>query len=194
MLTTSKPSFADALRQADQGIIDHGVPDAIERRLRKRLDERRSGSAFRLPIVIAMTATISAAALFLFVFSGESTQSQTVAAAGFTIENASQDLRYSDSDGLVITAGACDVVSAELGIRISNSGNVAIQSEQDGIRLRQGTATFSVEKRIHTQTPARIWVSDGVIEVLGTHNPVAINGLDGGLIGERQSERKRAIT
>ncbi len=168
MLSTSKPSFADALRQADTEISHHGVPDAIERRLRNRLEAGRNGSALRLPIAIAMTASIAAAALFFFVFRGESSPSQTVV-AGFAIENASQDIRYSESgDGLTITTGACDVVSAELGIRITNTGKVAIQREQDGIRLRNGTATFSVDKRVHTQAPARIWVSHGVIEVLGT--------------------------
>lgn len=170
MLSTSKPSFADALRQADQALIDHGVPAAIERRLRNRLDERRRGSASRLAIGIAITATMAAAVLFLFVFRGENTPPLALATSGFTIENASQDLRYqeSGSDGLILTQGTCEVVSAKFGIRITNTGKVAIQREHDGLRLVDGTASFSVKKRLHSQIPARILVSHGVIEVLGT--------------------------
>lgn len=183
MLTPERPRFQDALRQADERYAARGIPAIVERRIRERLADQSRRPRRWVPAGLGV-ATVAAAALFLLSLqslSPEQLPGSPSIVAGFAIDDASRDLRLAATEDatLVIEAGECQAIHSEHGIQLRNSGPITVTDEEDGLRLVRGRATFAVDKRRPAQPPARIWVSHGRIEVLGTEFTIE-QGAQGG--------------
>jgi transmembrane sensor len=184
MTNTSKPNFTESLREADESLRAYGVPSSTERRLRTRLIHGKSKPSQLLRWSLATGAACAAALLFLLLRSSGDAQEPQTFAAGFSLTSAGEDLRYSlnADNSITIESDASEAVLAELGLLLKNSGPVTVKSRNDGVRLIQGTATFSVAKRTPGQAPVRVWVSHGRIEVIGTEFTVEQKTANGSVV------------
>ena len=175
MLTPPKPNFADALRQADTIYRDHGVPETVSQRFFNRIHTRTTRVPTRRWTTVGIGIGIAscAAALALLILRGTSGKQEATSltvAAGFSLAQPSKNLKYVVDKGgsLAIHNGDCEAIHHEFGITVKNRGRITIKHHPGGVRLLHGTADLSVDKRSPDQAPARIWVSHGRIDVLGT--------------------------
>lgn len=176
--TSEKPRLAAALA-------------ALERRARAELPrdsysslagalELERGRRRRRRILVAALATglpalatVVALALFL---------NEPPALCGFVTVSRSEDWRGTCAAAGEIAAdrGAATLALDDLGMTIGVIRGTTVHREVAGVRVVAGRAVFAVEPRSRP-SPVRVWVSHGVIEVVGTRFTV-VQGGEGGSV------------
>jgi transmembrane sensor len=177
-----KPDFVTALGEAARLIDKVGLPAEIDRRLRARLAEasKATRSAPR-QWTIALTLACAGAAGILWVVRplptplapvADSPTSPRLASGeigGLAIEDASTDFKPAIIDGAVeIESGSGTLVDRSTHSAFVTTGNVRLRKENRGVRLLRGKIVVAVHKRAPADAPARVLVSHGAIEVMGT--------------------------
>jgi hypothetical protein len=157
-----RSSFDEAARLIDALSAEANPPadllarttTRLERRSRQRRLRRGAGVAF------AVVAVTTAAGLW--------TQRPATTVAGFEVVDSSADFAVT-SDGptdVVVGAGRATLVLRELGCEIATAPGLHLRRAGDAVRVVAGTAGFAVRHR--HDTPLRVLVSHGSIEVVGT--------------------------
>ncbi len=161
--------FRRALQEADQKNAEAGMPADVDRRLRERLGlvEAPRRSTAWLPYALGACAV---AAVLLVVGRAELLQPQPPGAVGeFAVREASSDFKAEKvGDEVRITSGLATLVDEAEGISLSAATPGKLRKEPGGVRVVAGTFKTSVVKRKASSNPARVLVSGGAIEVLGT--------------------------
>lgn len=178
----SRPDFIDALRLADRELADSGIPSLSARRLQRRFaDPPSSRSPYRLPLAFGLCVAVVALLLTMLPVNSPM-QPDNDALLLVTKASVDLQLHHGPTGQLSIQQGHCVLTHSTSGIQIYNRGKLVIEGLPDGLRLLDGSARFVVDKRDQGQPPARIQVSGGVIEVLGTEFAVSQRGLTGMVI------------
>ncbi|HEY3447739.1 MAG TPA: hypothetical protein VGK67_15390 [Myxococcales bacterium] len=168
--------FRQALQDADRKNAEAGMPAAVDRRLRERLGlveaPKRSFSFSWRPFAIA--AAVAAIVLVTFgIHSGGHTPSHV---GEFRVSQRSSDFRAeSVGDEVQITSGIATLVDETEGIALTTSTTGKLRMESNGVRVVAGVFKTAVVKRKTSSNPARVLVSGGAIEVLGTQFTVDQN-------------------
>jgi transmembrane sensor len=178
--------FRAALGEADRALEKYGLPPAADRRLRDRLAARgrgddRAPEARRLwPLgLVAACAGIAAGVLVGSSWLGQrapaslATGPVPTEAGGLLVQAPSHDLAFagappSGDSAVEIVRGQCTLIDRASGSSLAVSGPVRVIKEPHGIRIVRGRVAVAVKKRPAGAAPARVLVSHGAIEVLGT--------------------------
>lgn len=166
----ARPSFTTALRAAARTLASDGLPAPVDRRVRARIAAVASGGVRRTRWRIAgglAAAVAVAAAVVVLVGRGPGGGHRV---AGFEIVEASADLRTApEADGgLAVLAGSATIHSDAGQMTIATRTPVRVRKERTGIRVLAGMVDVSVAPRRRGDEPARVDVSHGAIEVMGT--------------------------
>lgn len=165
MQPMAKRELRKLLIDADGEVKRVELPDEVDRRLRARLFAKSRSPARSW--VWGSGAVVLAVVLAVLIFwRGASSEHL----GGFVVSARSTDWAATLTPGgaIEVSAGSCtltDPVAAEV---LSISAPAVIERDVDGLRVLAGTVRFEVQKRKPGAPSARVLVSDGVIEVLGT--------------------------
>lgn len=163
----SHRDFRAELKQEEALRAARGMPasarHAVRLRLRGTLQPRARWAIPRWIWVGAFTTAMVALVLGRVLLPRE-------ALGGFQLVSASRDLTTRQhAEDLELEKGQATLVDAESGITVRNQGPLVLRHESGGLRIVRGGAELSVTPRPKGSAPAVVRVSDGVIEVLGTH-------------------------
>ncbi|MGC4114222.1 MAG: hypothetical protein QM765_06300 [Myxococcales bacterium] len=164
--------FRQALQDADRKNADAGMPAAADRRLRERLGlvEAPKKSFSWQPFAIAAAA----AAVLLLIVGLYRPAPKSV--GEFAVREASGDFQAEKvGDDIQIRSGIATLVDEAEGISLAAASPGKLRKESSGIRVVAGTFKTAVVKRKTASNPARVLVSGGAIEVLGTQFTVVQN-------------------
>jgi transmembrane sensor len=168
----SAPDFRAALREADEAIERLGIPPEAEQRLQSRLADQQRGPVGRPRWVTALvvSSALGAACAALLVAARGWNRGSSSELGGFAVRDASRDLRTRlEGDGTVaILGGTCTLAERASGELLSISGSARVREESGGARVVTGDVEVAVAKRAPARAPARVFVSHGTIEVMGT--------------------------
>ncbi len=175
--TASKPALLPVLRAHTELISDAEVPVGARHRIAARLAEEARTRAEPTPSRrwIPMVTFAAGAALVMLVAgynlarsggdAAQQVQSASVATlAGYTVHGESCQRRL-DGDAAVL-AGECRLVGPHLAVQTWD--DVRLVPSERTVVLRTGQAMFDVQTVAPGETPVRVQVSHGIIEVLGT--------------------------
>lgn len=171
--------FRQALREADRKNAEAGMPADVDRRLREKLGlveaPKRSFSFNWQPFALAAAV----AAVILLVVGLYRPAPKSV--GEFAVREASGDFKAERiGDEVRITSGIATLVDETEGIALSAATPGKLKKETGGVRVVAGTFKTAVVKRKAASNPARVLVSGGAIEVLGTQFTVVQDAGDGG--------------
>jgi transmembrane sensor len=155
------------------------MPPEVDERLRERLARRTHPAPSRAPLwTLAGVAACAAAVAVVWLRPVAPTVAPVAPlSTGLAIEQASADLTVASrsADEVDVVRGRCTVVDARTGSSIGVAGPVALRRETRGVRVLRGRVEVAVRKRPVGAQPARVLVSHGVIEVMGTQFTVDQN-------------------
>src|SRR5262249_54965060 len=98
--------------------------------------------------------------------------------AGLAIAQPSADFalaRDGAGDVMKVARGRCTVLDVRGGSALAVAGPVELRREARGVRVLRGRVDVAVHKRAAGTPPARVLVSHGAIEVMGTEFTVEQN-------------------
>ena len=179
-----KRDFRAALREADRARSHQTMSPAAERRLRQRIEAVRSR---RTPSFVPWaTAALATAAGFALAFVTLGTSEVTPGperVGAFTVAAAAPGAVKARADGAVeiASAGGARLDDSVGGISISAHDGASLRRDAEGLRVLGGEVVLDVRKRRPGEAPARVLVSHGVIEVLGTQFTIS-QAADGGKV------------
>lgn len=175
--------FRKALKAADQSVAEAGMPREVDRRLRERLGlvESPRAATARWPRFALAGFAAACAALLLVLRLGQPEAPRQL--GGFSVAEATADFGAAElADRAVqVTRGAATLVDPAEGISLAALGSGTVKREPGAVRVVAGSFRASVARRAPRSVPARILVSDGAIEVLGTQFTVE-QGAGGGKV------------
>jgi hypothetical protein len=186
MLATG-PDFANVLRQEDQALRDREIPAEVLQRLQQRLAAQRAPAPARRWHVAMGLVVATAVAVAVFVRRDsaplESSPEEPLV-AGLVVDPACRAAGLTTgSDGtLSVDRAGCSIVGGDRDVRATSMGAMTVKIEADGMRLVRGAARLSVAKRKVGEPPARVQVSHGRIEVLGTEFSVRQDSRGGDVV------------
>ena len=157
----TRPDFRAALERADLAIERVALSPEADLRFRHRLREARTPKARRW-----LLPTMALAACAVLVFLGRPSPHL----GRLVVTRASADFAaHIDGDRLRIEGGSASLFDATWGVTLENRGPLVLQLGADGVRVERGRVEVGVDKRRAGTPPARIFVSHGIIAVMGTH-------------------------
>ncbi|MBX5482089.1 MAG: FecR domain-containing protein, partial [Myxococcaceae bacterium] len=177
----SERNFQQALKEAERARETRTLPPDAERRIRARVEaafERRR--RFVLPTwTLGLATAVAAVALVVYVIARPARGPAAV--NGFVAEQgAAGELLRAQGDAVIATAPV-QVVDPRSRIHVIADLGAALKREPQGVRVMSGTVEVSVDKRHAGEPPARVFVSDGLIEILGTRFTIS-QGAHGGQV------------
>jgi len=179
----ARHDFGAALREADRALERFGMPDEVDRRLQHRLFETL-GRPRRWPTLVWLGLGVCAtAALVVVLVRPESGPAHLRSVGGMTVVDPSADLRISAGENgeVEVAQGDCTLVDRAWGGSFRGLGPLTLRRERTGLRVVRGVVEVRVQKRAAGSPPARVLISDGTIEVLGTRFTVSQRA-DGGQV------------
>ncbi len=151
------------IRSADHQIQGGAIPDDVDRRLRKRLfagpATAPSRAPWRLPLVLAATASV-AGLVFVLRPTVPSETIEGFAVAANCVETASS------ADGIFLIED-CSLRLETAAVTIHARRGARLERKRGRVKVTSGKARFQVAKRRAGET-FRVEVSHAVIEVIGT--------------------------
>jgi ferric-dicitrate binding protein FerR (iron transport regulator) len=178
----TRREFNAALRDADRTLADASSRPELDLRIWRRLQERQARPRWRrlAPRLVLASAIGVVAAIVFVVVRGSSHPPaiQPIAVhevvrprlGGFVAVDGTPDLQVTvgPERTIEVTAGRVTLLDEARGVAIQVATHARVRGERDGVRVVGGTVDVRVDKRPTSAPPARILVSHGVIEVLGT--------------------------
>lgn len=158
-----KRNLRELLVDAESEVNRVDMPGDVDRRLRARLFQKARTRRWAW----TLAATAAAALALLVVWPRENTAPQL---DGFSVTAPSPDLKVSvmGDQTIDVSVGSCTLVDAAAGEALAVTAPASLRREPDGVRVLAGTVVVSVQKRKAGVPSAKVLVSHGVIEVLGT--------------------------
>ncbi len=180
-MSDARPSFVDALKAAEAGLAEDALRPASARRIWRRLSTRQAAGAaspwFRAG---AFVAAVAAGALLCMAWLhwgyGE-------AVGGFEVSSRSPGFESTVAQGVVsVSGGEATLEDKALRLQVHVGQGARLKREAGGLRVVSGEASFVAQKRLPSEAPARVLVSGGAIEVIGTRFTVKQSGDSGELV------------
>jgi transmembrane sensor len=161
--------FRRALSEAARVLSRAPVPASVDRRLRARLFGVRARGR---PWILAAGALSAAAAAVLaaVLWPGDVPQAPEPRIGGFALLEAGEgaEVRTLADDSVEVRGGRGLLRAESAGATLLVAPGAVVRREARGLRVVRGAVGILVEKRVSDAPPARVLVSHGVIEVLGT--------------------------
>ena len=185
--------FEAALREADRQLADAGMPQDAERRVRQRVLERHDRGAASIVRRLLVPLAVAAMAMAILWFARPEPDRPRVDVPGLELLAQSSDFQAAVIAGQVeIQRGNGTFLVPNNGITLFAHRGVTLRSEPSGTRVVRGAVDVEVQKR-RPGAPARILVSHGVIEVMGTRFTVVQDEASGSVVLHEGSIRFSAI-
>lgn len=177
--------FREALHEAERTYEALSMPAMVDARLRWKLGQRREPRqtrSSRRGWVMAGAGLAATAALLLFFVSGERAAPVTqdagpvaeVLAGPIAVVSGGASVTTAPGGVVVLGPGKAAVASHGFDGIVDTAERAELRQEPEGVRLVRGRVTIAVQKRMRPE-PVRIYVSHGVVEVLGTRFELAQN-------------------
>lgn len=147
------------LREADRALSAASLSADARERIAARLSRGRSRPRLLVPALVLATGVAAA-----WIVSRPAPVAPAVRRAGFSWEG--DACSATERAGGLSLDGVCRVSVEALGVSISSRHRVEMRRSERGVRLADGRFEFDVEHR--SDRPVEVWVSAGVIEVIGT--------------------------
>jgi hypothetical protein len=170
-----------ALREADEVLRDVELSPGARRRIDERLESRPS-PARPWRFAILAFAAVATAALLMVRWPHEAPKKPSLPAelGGLVLLAQSTNLRATmEGDVVAITQGEVKLQDAKWGIALQVARPTRLRREASGIHVLKGEVEVEVARRPVAGGPARVLVSQGVIEVHGTRFTVLEEGARG---------------
>jgi transmembrane sensor len=143
------------------------LPPAVERRLRQRILVRAPSprSPWKLPTLIGVPLAAGLALVFAL-----RPVSGPMQLDSYLVTEPSTDLRaaVSATGEIAFDSGTCTLLDGATGDRLRVVAGTKLRREDGAVRVIAGTVELEVNKRMGPAALARVLVSHGAIEVLGT--------------------------
>lgn len=176
-----RPAFAAQLREAEASMFEETLREERTRQLWRQLQLQRAGASSKRPL--RLFALGLAAGLLLGVIAWRVFWPGSSEVAGMTVTNRSVGFEPVLADGVVsVSSGEATLVEKSLRLQVHVGKGARLKREPGGLRVVSGEASFVADKRLPTETPARVLVSGGAIEVIGTRFTVKQEGESGELV------------
>ena len=173
------------LRSADQHLSTVKMRPEADRWIREQLRfaaGRYSGRRRRVLMSLSLAGAVATAVLAVWMVLGpfgKQTPQGHMAATGQTtgettlvvepaIASEKMPCLTRESDGALELQGRCRLRLEHPGMEIETRQPARIRKESGGVRVMEGVAFFDVEPVPPGRPPARVWVSGGLMEVIGT--------------------------
>lgn len=180
-MSDARPSFAGQLREAEASMSEETLREERTRQIWRQLKLRRAGASSKRPV--RLFALGLAAGLLLGVIAWRVFWPGSSEVAGMTVSNRSVGFEPVLADGVVsVSSGEATLVDKSLRLQVHIGKGTRLKRETGGLRVLSGEASFVADKRLPTETPARVLVSGGAIEVIGTRFTVRQQGDSGELV------------
>lgn len=163
------------LGEAEREIVQTALPGEVDRRLRARLISRPASKPLRTLLLAGAGLCAVGVALALGLTPRATQVPAEVRVDAYVLIAPSADLKFSVGPDRVIeiSSGQGSLVSAEDGERLTVIAPAKLRRDATGVRVLSGKVEFAVKKRSSGQPLARVQVSHGTIEVLGTRFTVS---------------------
>ncbi len=161
--------FLGAYRSLDTALQKETLsPDAVAR-LDQALEKAQGGGNKRR-LWVASAFVAAAACLVVAVILARPQPERSTRVGGFALSERTPDLSvHTAEDGtVVIEGGGCTLHEPAEAITARVDGLARLKREPQGVRVVRGRVEFQVAKRPSKSSPARVLVSGGAIEILGT--------------------------
>ena len=177
-------NLRELLREANAEVDRVELPREVDRRLRDRLFRNSTGRSW----MFAVGAGCVAAALAVLWVAWPERANEPQRIDGYLVSASSADLQANvrQDHTIEISRGSCVLVDSVEGEELAISSPALLRHEPTGVRVVAGTVVVTVQKR-RAGPSARVLVSDGVIEVLGTRFTV-IQGAERGSVTLQEGE------
>ena len=179
-----KRDFRAALLEADRARSHQTMSPAAERRLRQRLEALRTRrTPSFVPWAMAALATAAGIAVAFVSLGAPRVMPGPERVGAFTVAEAAPGAVKARADGAVevASAGGARLDDIVGGISISARDGASLRRDAETLRVLKGEVVLDVRKRRPGEAPARVRVSHGVIEVLGTQFTIT-QGSEGGKV------------
>ncbi|MHB8874036.1 MAG: FecR family protein [Myxococcaceae bacterium] len=165
------PDFRIALEEADRALSLERVSPAADARVRAAL-RGASPRHFRTRLAwVALAASLAGAGLGAGLVYRALAPRSPRELGGLLVEHAAPGVPLAVGEGRVLSIGEGGVMlkDVELGARVQLTRPATLRKEARGLRLVLGSMEVAVERRAPGEGPVRVLVSDGELEVHGTH-------------------------
>ncbi|MFT3837995.1 MAG: FecR domain-containing protein [Myxococcaceae bacterium] len=181
-MSEARPSFAGQLREAEVSLSDETLRDERSRQIWRQLQLKRAGAASKRPVKL-LALGLATALLVFGVIAWRVFWPGASEVAGMTVANRSVGFEPVLADGVMsVTSGEATLLEKSLRLQVHVGKGARLKREAGGLRVVSGEASFVADKRLPTETPARVLVSGGAIEVIGTRFTVKQEGDSGELV------------
>ncbi len=179
-MSDARPVFSEQLKAAAEQLAEESLSEAGARRIRRALLARRAESGKRARRVAMLALAVAAGAVLSL---GWMKWGPRATVGGLEVSSPSGGFESSVADGLVsVSGGEATLVDKGLRLQARVGRGTKLRRESAGLRVVGGEVTFVAEKRAPSEPPARVLVSGGAIEVIGTRFSVKESGEAGELI------------
>ena len=176
-----RPDFFAELRAADEKIAEDAMRESRAKVIFRELQLRRVGDRPRrrlLFVASAVAAGVAFGLLAMWLLAGRETR-----VGGFAVTQRSLGFESELNEGVMsVSAGEATLVDPALRLQVHVGQGARLRRETGGLRVVSGEASFVAEKRGPSEPPARVLVSGGAIEVIGTRFSVKESGESGELV------------
>ena len=180
-MSDARPDFVAELRAADEKIAEDALRESRAKAIFRELQLRRVGEGPRrrlLFVASAVAAGVAVGLLAMWLLAGRETH-----VGGFAVTQRSMGFESELNEGVMsVSAGEATLVDPALRLQVHVGQGARLRRETGGLRVVSGEASFVAEKRGPSEPPARVLVSGGAIEVIGTRFTVKQSGDSGELV------------
>lgn len=161
--------FIAGMREAERARAERELPRAAEDRIRARVDSGRSLRPWAWGMGLGTALAVGVAVLIGYAASRSRAPALPPVVEEFVMASPDSVVPQLRADGSIAAEhGGFTAFDRRTRLEVTARQGAVLRHEADGLRMVAGTATLDVVKRAPGEPAARVLVSAGAIEVLGT--------------------------